>query len=31
VQINEEHAVGFWTAVGYTPARRARRFVKNLA
>jgi ribosomal protein S18 acetylase RimI-like enzyme len=31
VQIDEEHAVGFWTAVGYTADSRARRFVKHLA
>lgn len=31
VQIDEEHAIGFWTAVGYTADRRARRVVKNLA
>jgi ribosomal protein S18 acetylase RimI-like enzyme len=29
VQIDEDHAVGFWTAVGYTADRRARRYVKN--
>lgn len=31
VHIDEEHAVGFWTAVGYGTDPRARRFVKNLA
>jgi ribosomal protein S18 acetylase RimI-like enzyme len=31
VQIDEQHAVGFWTAVGYTADRRAHRYVKNLA
>ncbi len=31
VQVDEQHAVGFWTAAGYHPDDRARRFVKNLA
>jgi ribosomal protein S18 acetylase RimI-like enzyme len=29
VQIDEDHAVGFWTAAGYTADRRAHRYVKN--